>query len=84
MLRELARSYLVLVKDLTRVMMRLKAIYRGRGIPCAGRDVYRQRHREAWLAKIPETGLRRRAEHLLRTTATCCSRCASVPVARCS
>jgi len=40
MLRELARSYLTLVKDLTRVMNRLKAMYRGWGISCAGRDVY--------------------------------------------
>ena len=30
-LRELARSYLALVKDVTRVMSRLKAIYRSRG-----------------------------------------------------
>lgn len=61
-LRELARSYLALLKDVTRVMMRLKAIYRSRGIPCPGRDVYYLRHRDAWLAKIPEPGLRRRAE----------------------
>jgi transposase len=62
LLRELARSYLALVKDTTRVMMRLKAIYRSRGIPCSGRDVYRPRNRAMWLAKIPEIGLRRRAE----------------------
>ena len=40
MLRELARSYLTIVKDLTRVMNRLKAMYRSWAIPCAGRDVY--------------------------------------------
>src|SRR6202158_859565 len=34
MLRELARSYLTLVKDLTRVMNRLKALYRSWAIPC--------------------------------------------------
>jgi len=45
MLRELARSYLTLVKDLTRVMNRLKAMYRSWAIPCAGRDVYYTRHR---------------------------------------
>ena len=39
-LRELARSYLTTVKDLTRVMSRLKAVYRSWGIPCGGRDVY--------------------------------------------
>jgi len=45
MLRELARSYLTIVKDLSRVMNRLKALYRSWAIPCAGRDVYYGRHR---------------------------------------
>jgi transposase len=35
-LRELGRSYETISKDLTRVMNRLKALYRGWGIPCAG------------------------------------------------
>ena len=64
MLRELARSYLNLVKDQTRVMNRLKAMYRSWAIPCAGRDVYYARHRAEWLGKIREAGVRRRAEHL--------------------
>jgi transposase len=64
MLRELARSYLTLVKDLTRVMNRLKAMYRSWAIPCAGGDVYYTRHRAEWLSKIREAGVRRRAEHL--------------------
>src|SRR6201987_1283645 len=64
MLRELARSYLTIVKDLTRVMNRLKALYRSWAIPCAGRDVYYTRHRSQWLDKIPEAGTRRRAEQL--------------------
>jgi transposase len=64
MLRELARSYLTLVKDLTRVMNRLKAMYRSWAIPCGGRDVYYARHRAEWLSKIREAGVRRRAEHL--------------------
>src|SRR5262249_42898219 len=63
-LRELARSYLTIVKDLTRVMSRLKAVYRSWAIPCAGRDVYYTRHRPEWLAKIREAGGRRRAERL--------------------
>jgi hypothetical protein len=54
MLRELARSYLTIVKDLTRVMCRLKAVYRSWAIPCAGRDVYYTRHRAEWLGKIKE------------------------------
>ena len=64
MLRELARSYLTIVKDVSRVMNRLKAIYRSWAIPCAGRDVYYTRHRGEWLGKIPEAGSRRRAEQL--------------------
>ncbi|HKR85541.1 MAG TPA: transposase [Terriglobales bacterium] len=64
MLRELARSYLTIVKDLTRVMSRVKAAYRSWGIPCGGRDVYYTRHRRQWLDKIQEPGVRRRAERL--------------------
>src|SRR5712692_481216 len=53
-LAELSRSYLTIVKDLTRVMSRLKALYRSWAISCAGRDVYYTRHRSEWLAKIPQ------------------------------
>src|ERR1035438_5677659 len=63
-LRELARSYQTISKDLTRVMNRLKALYRGWGIACAGTQVYAPRYREEWLGKIPQTGVRRRAELL--------------------
>jgi transposase len=62
MLQELARSYLAVTQDLTRVMNRLKALYRGWGIPCAGKQVYARRYREQWLGKISEPGVRRRAE----------------------
>jgi transposase len=61
-LRELARSYLTISKDLSRVMTRVKAIYRSWGIPCAGKQVYAPRHRAEWLAKITEVGVLRRAE----------------------
>jgi transposase len=63
-LRELARSYQTIGKDLTRVMNRLKALYRGWGIPCAGTQVYAARYREEWLNKIEQAGVRRRAELL--------------------
>jgi transposase len=63
-LRELARSYQTIGKDLTRVMNRLKALYRGWGIPCAGTQVYAPHYREEWLSKIPQAGVRRRAELL--------------------
>src|ERR1039457_3326949 len=64
MLRELARSYLTIVKDTARVMSRLKAVYRSWAIPCAGRDVYYRRHRDEWLGKITEAGVGRRTEQL--------------------
>ena len=62
-MKELARSYLTITKDLTRVMNRLKAWYRSWGIPCAGNEVYAPGHRAEWLGKISEAGVRRRAEH---------------------
>src|SRR5215469_651587 len=61
-LKELARSYITITRDLTRVMSRLKAIYRSWAIPCAGQQVYAPRYRAEWLAKISEAGVRRRAE----------------------
>jgi transposase len=62
MLKELCRSYLTVSKDLTRVMSRLKALYRSWGIPCSGTKVYAARYRAEWLGKIAEAGVRRRAE----------------------
>jgi hypothetical protein len=61
-LRELGRSYQTIGQDLIRVMNRIKALYRSWAIPCAGRDVYYTRHRSQWLDKIPEPGVRCRAE----------------------
>src|ERR1017187_3351635 len=59
-----AHSYLTVSKDLTRVMNRLKGLYRSWAIPCAGHQVYSPRHRAGWLEKLQETGVRRRAERL--------------------
>ena len=61
-LKELARSYLALTRDTTRVMNRLKALYRSWAIPCAGQRVYAPLYRSEWLAKITEAGVHRRAE----------------------
>ena len=63
-LKELGRSYLTITKDVTRVMNRIKALYRSWAIPCAGATVYAPRHRAEWLAKIVEPGVRVRAERL--------------------
>jgi len=63
-LKELGRSYLTLTQDVTRVMNRIKALYRSWAIPCGGTTVYAPRHRAEWLAKIGEPGVRVRAERL--------------------
>jgi transposase len=60
--KELVRSYLTFGKDLTRVMNRVKAIFRSWGIPCGGKSVYNPRRRDEWLSKIAQAGVRRRAE----------------------
>ena len=61
-LKELGRSYLTVTRDQSRVMSRIKAIYRSWAIPCSGKQVYASRHRAEWLGKIQEPGVHRRAE----------------------
>jgi len=56
-LRELARSYQTISQDLNRVMNRVKALYRGWSIPCAGAQVYALHYREEWLQKIEHAGV---------------------------
>lgn len=63
-LKELVRTYDCLVSDTTRVMNRLKAIYRGRAIVCGGHDIYRQDRRRQWLEKLQEPGAKQRAGFL--------------------
>ena len=64
--RELGRSYTTLTADTTRVMGRLKAVFRGRAIATAGKKLYHPRHRGEWLAQLGEPGLRRRTELFYR------------------
>jgi transposase len=63
-LKELVRTYDCLVSDTTRVMNRLKAIFRGRAIACGGHDIYRQDRRGLWLEKLREPGAKQRAGYL--------------------
>ena len=63
-LKELGRSYMTITKDVTRVMNRIKALYRSWAIPCAGSSVYAARHRAEWLAKLVQPGVRVRAKRL--------------------
>src|SRR5207249_7891966 len=48
-LKELVRAYETLSIDTLRTMVRIKAIFRGRGIPTPGRGVYQPKQRERWL-----------------------------------
>ena len=63
-LQELAHAYLALVQDTTRVMNRIKAFYRSRGIACAGHGVYSPKQRESWLERLSAGASRLRAELL--------------------
>ncbi len=53
-LKELVRTYDCLVSDTTRVMNRLKAIFRGRAIACGGHDIYRPDGQGQWLEKLSQ------------------------------
>src|SRR6202049_1002118 len=65
-LKELVRSYLTITKVLGRLLSRVKAIYRSWAIPCTGKQVYAPRHRDEWLGKISERGVRRRGEGYIK------------------
>jgi transposase len=64
-LKELARAYQNLVEDSTRVMLRLKALFRARAIATPGAAVYQARGRTGWLARLANPGARARATALL-------------------
>ena len=63
-LKERARTYINLVEDSTRVMARVKALYRARAIRTPGPAVYRPQERASWLAQLPAGAVRARAEAL--------------------
>lgn len=52
-LRELARVHSMLVRDVVRVQLRLKAMYRSRGVSTVGTSVYGSSGRNSWLSKLP-------------------------------
>src|SRR4030065_747644 len=58
-LKELTRAYTNLVEDSTRVMLRLKALFRARGIAAPGRGVYHPRNRTHRLRPLRGPGGRR-------------------------
>lgn len=61
-LKELGRSYRAVTDDTTRVMRRLKALYRRVAIDTGGKKLYTQKRREQWLSLIIQSGQRYRAE----------------------
>src|SRR5262249_59040867 len=61
-LKELVRAYETLSEDVMRTMVRIKAVYRSRGIGNRGRGVYQPSQREQWLQKLTEPGARKRME----------------------
>ncbi len=63
-LRELVRNYVTLVQDTTRLMLRIKAIFRARAIPAPGIRVYNPSHRPEWLSQLRERGVGARAAGL--------------------
>ena len=63
-LKDLARAYQNLVVDSTRVMNRIKSVYRGRGINCDGHHIYQPEQRQLWLDRLQEEGARFRARLL--------------------
>src|SRR3989442_9674942 len=77
-LKELTRTYRNLVEDATRVMLRLKALFRARGIPASGKRVYHPRARAQWLAQLQNPA---RGSGPKRSTpsSTCCGTCGPGP-----
>lgn len=52
-LRELARVYTLLARDVTRTKNRIKSLYRRRGVVCSGEGVFQSAKREARLRELP-------------------------------
>lgn len=63
-LKELVRAYETLSADTVRVMQRIKAVYRGRGIRTPGTGVYQLKRRAQWLEQLTSTGLKQRTAWL--------------------
>lgn len=64
-LRELGRTHMMVVQDVVRVQIRIKALYRSRGVAVSGTGVYSESGREEYLKKLPEAT--RRAASTLYT-----------------
>lgn len=65
-LKQLMRAYECIIKDLTRVQIRLKALYNSRAIHSGRGELYQVSKRESWIGKQDNPGRRKRAELLFR------------------
>lgn len=65
-IQQRTRCYTMLTEDTTRIMTRLKAVYRSQAIHYQGKSVFRPDRRESYLAQLPTAGLRLRAEFLYK------------------
>jgi hypothetical protein len=65
-LQALVRNYTALVQDATRVMQRIKALYRARAIATPGQTVYGTRRRRYYVNQLRGAAVRLRAETLRR------------------
>ncbi len=63
-LKELVRGYETVSSDMQRTMVRIKAIFRGSGIPTSGRGVYQAQQRQQWIEQLTEAGRRQRVQWL--------------------
>jgi transposase len=52
-LREQARTYTMVTRDVARVKSRIKSFYRARGVPCSGEGVYKPAGREKRARELP-------------------------------
>jgi transposase len=63
-LKEIVRAYETFAIDTKRTMLRIKALYRSRGIPTTGSGVYQVKQRDHWLKQLTEAGMQQRAAWL--------------------
>ena len=55
LLRELARTHILLTREVIRTQCRIKALYRSRGVSTTGQTIYSPAYRDEWLAKLPSS-----------------------------
>src|SRR5207248_1884746 len=63
-LKELGRTYRAVTEDTTRVMSRLKALYRSQAIATESKKLCTKLRREQWLKELTQAGRRYRAERM--------------------